>query len=145
MSSTTGSNDGVPAITADTPMTDAERAIWNAAFEAGKKVGFKSGRNRGYRQAIGVCKALITQMPDQPAPLPEEQEPEADVPLSSPIDVLGLGDRTRNILQREGIHTISDIFRYDEEDLMDIRLLGTAGVNEIIAKLMLVGYTYRTS
>ncbi len=145
MSSTTGSNDVVPAITADTEMTETERAIWDAAYEAGRKIGFKYGRNRGYKQAIGAVKMKIADMPSEPAPMPDEQELKADVPLSSSIDVIGLSERTRNVLKREAIHSIGDIFKYDEDDLADIRLLGKRGIDEIIAKLMQVGYTYRAS
>lgn len=145
MSSTTGLNEDVPAITADTEMTERERAIWDAAH----KVGFKAGRNKGWSMGLAFSRAMITRLPNPSAPpaLPEEQEEGAALPLSTLIDSgeLGLTVRTVRTLQREGIHTIADIFNYNEEDLSEIRNLGPKAIDEMVTKLVEVGYNYRAS
>jgi carbon monoxide dehydrogenase subunit G len=62
-----------------------------------------------------------------PAPGPPDQE--------LPIDVLNLQPRVWNSLRKEGIQTLGDLTRRDEQQLRAIEHIGPASVAEIRAKL----------
>jgi len=48
-----------------------------------------------------------------------------------PIEVIKLSIRTYNCLKRDGINTIGDIFKKTDEEIKQIRRLGTKSFNEV--------------
>lgn len=59
------------------------------------------------------------------------------------IDELELTVRPYNCLKRANIHTIEDLCKKTEDDLMKVKNLGKRSVNEIIDKLTSLGYSLR--
>ena len=58
-----------------------------------------------------------------------------------PIKRLDPSVRTYNCLTRAGIHTVGELIKYTEEDLLEIRNFGTKGVEEVCELLRRVGLT----
>ena len=58
--------------------------------------------------------------------------------LLRPIEILYLPARSKNCLQREGIHTIGELVQRSEADLLDIRNFGAKSIEDVkdeLAKL----------
>lgn len=128
------SNDGLKDVVST--QVDAD-GIWRVAFEAGREVGFKEG--------IDTCRVALGQIPRTPPASPTEQEKGAKAPLTTPVEELDFRFRTFNVLKREGIYVVFDIVSKTEQDLSEIRNLGSKGVDEIRAKLAELGYVLRAS
>ena len=69
-----------------------------------------------------------------PAPVVETQSSD----LLRPIEILNLPARSKNCLQREGIHAIGELVQRSEADLLDIRNFGAKSIEDVkdeLAKL----------
>ncbi len=62
-----------------------------------------------------------------------------------PIEILNLPARSKNCLQREGIHTIGELIQRSEADLLDIRNFGTKSIEEIKESLATLGMALKDS
>lgn len=56
------------------------------------------------------------------------------------LEDLGLSKRTLGCLKRVGMNTVKDILDKTEDDLMNIKRLGSKSLNEIVWKLVSLGY-----
>lgn len=65
--------------------------------------------------------------------------------LGMPIEQLDLTVRSYNCLKREGIHTVADLITRSEADLMDIRNFGSKSIDEVRARLAVLGFTLKDS
>lgn len=65
--------------------------------------------------------------------------------LSMPIEDLDLTVRSYNCLKRESINTIGDLINRSESSLMDIRNFGAKSIDEVKAKLLDLGLTFKIS
>lgn len=65
------------------------------------------------------------------APVVEESDPELEIP----IEELNLTQRSYNCLKREGIHTVGELVKRTEQDLLDIRNFGQKSIDEVKEKL----------
>jgi DNA-directed RNA polymerase subunit alpha len=65
--------------------------------------------------------------------------------LTMPIEQLDLTVRSYNCLKREGIHTVGELVGRSEADLLDIRNFGQKSIDEVRAKLALMGLTLKDS
>jgi DNA-directed RNA polymerase subunit alpha len=62
-----------------------------------------------------------------------------------PIEQLDLTVRSYNCLKREGIHTVGELVGRSEADLLDIRNFGQKSIDEVRAKLALMGLNLKDS
>lgn len=65
--------------------------------------------------------------------------------LTMPIEQLDLTVRSYNCLKREGIHTVGELIGRSEADLLDIRNFGQKSIDEVRAKLALMGLNLKDS
>lgn len=65
--------------------------------------------------------------------------------LGMPIEQLDLTVRSYNCLKREGIHTVADLITRSEADLMDIRNFGSKSIDEVRARLAVLGFALKDS
>ena len=63
--------------------------------------------------------------------------------LSRSIDDMDLSVRSFNCLKRAGIHTVEDLTKKTEEDMLKVRNLGHKSLDEVIAKLQSYGLSLR--
>ncbi len=59
--------------------------------------------------------------------------------LEMNIEEMDLSVRSYNCLKRAGIHTVADLTRKTEEDMLKVRNLGRKSLDEVIAKLRMFG------
>ncbi len=74
-------------------------------------------------------------------PAPEEVDPQMEIP----IEDLNLTQRSYNCLKREGIHTIGELVKRSEQDLLDIRNFGQKSIDEVKDKLASMGLSLKQS
>jgi DNA-directed RNA polymerase subunit alpha len=65
--------------------------------------------------------------------------------LERTIEDLDLSVRSRNCLKRAGIHTIEDLIKKSEDDMLKVRNLGKKSLDELIKKLDDLGLSLRNS
>ncbi len=65
--------------------------------------------------------------------------------LEMNIEEMDLSVRSYNCLKRAGIHTVADLTRKTEEDMLKVRNLGRKSLDEVIAKLRTFGLDLRAS
>ncbi len=65
--------------------------------------------------------------------------------LEMNIEEMDLSVRSYNCLKRAGIHTVADLTRKTEEDMLKVRNLGRKSLDEVIAKLRTFGLDLRVS
>ena len=65
--------------------------------------------------------------------------------LEMSIDDMDLSVRSYNSLKRAGIHTIEDLTKKSEDDLLKVRNLGRKSLDEVIAKLHSYGFDFKDS
>ncbi|MFC0266294.1 DNA-directed RNA polymerase subunit alpha [Alloscardovia macacae] len=75
------------------------------------------------------------------APVVEEANPELEIP----IEDLNLTQRSYNCLKREGIHTVGELVKRTEQDLLDIRNFGMKSIDEVKEKLEARGLSLKAS
>ena len=75
------------------------------------------------------------------APVVEEADPELEIP----IEDLNLTQRSYNCLKREGIHTVGELVKRTEQDLLDIRNFGMKSIDEVKEKLEARGLSLKAS
>lgn len=75
------------------------------------------------------------------APVVEESDPELEIP----IEDLNLTQRSYNCLKREGIHTVGELVKRTEQDLLDIRNFGMKSIDEVKEKLEERGLSLKAS
>ncbi len=64
--------------------------------------------------------------------------------LEMSIDDMDLSQRSYNCLKRAGIHTVDDLVKKSEDDMLRVRNLGRKSLDEIIAKLNSYGLGLKT-
>lgn len=79
---------------------------------------------------------LGRQLPqEEPEPLGEPQrlgEPEIpESKLSMPISALGLSTRAQHCLESEGIHTVEELLKKTEDELLSVRNFGSVSLEEV--------------
>ncbi len=62
-----------------------------------------------------------------------------------PIEQLDLTVRSYNCLKREGVHTVGELITRSEADLMDVRNFGQKSIDEVRAKLQMLGLQLKDS
>jgi DNA-directed RNA polymerase alpha subunit len=119
------------------------KALCDKAFEAGKL----EGRVLGYREGVEASRINLAALSTVPlfAMAIEDQEKAASKPLDTQIEDLMLSVRAYNSLMREDLRTIRDVLAKSQEDLLDIRNLGSKCVEEIRSRLAEIGYYLRTN
>ena len=65
--------------------------------------------------------------------------------LEMNIEEMDLSVRSYNCLKRAGIHTVADLTRKTDEDMLKVRNLGRKSLDEVIAKLRTFGLDLRAS
>ena len=65
--------------------------------------------------------------------------------LEMNIEEMDLSVRSYNCLKRAGIHTVADLTRKTEEDMLKVRNLGRKSLDEVIAKLRALGLDLKAS
>ena len=65
--------------------------------------------------------------------------------LEMNIEEMDLSVRSYNCLKRAGIHTVADLTRKTEEDMLKVRNLGRKSLDEVIAKLKTFGLDLKVS
>ena len=65
--------------------------------------------------------------------------------LNMPIEQLDLTVRSYNCLKREGVHTVGELITRSEADLMDVRNFGQKSIDEVRAKLQMLGLQLKDS
>ncbi|MDE5592432.1 MAG: DNA-directed RNA polymerase subunit alpha [Clostridiales bacterium] len=65
--------------------------------------------------------------------------------LEMNIEEMDLSVRSYNCLKRAGIHTVADLTRKTEEDMLKVRNLGRKSLDEVIAKLRGLGLDLKAS
>lgn len=65
--------------------------------------------------------------------------------LEMNIEEMDLSVRSYNCLKRAGIHTVADLTRKTEEDMLKVRNLGRKSLDEVIAKLHTFGLDLKVS
>ena len=63
--------------------------------------------------------------------------------LNTSILGLSLSARTKNVLQKSGIHKVADLLKYTSEDLKDINNFGHISLKEVENQLQTHGFTLR--
>lgn len=63
--------------------------------------------------------------------------------LGKSIDEMELSVRSFNCLKRAGIHTVEDLIKKSEEDMLKVRNLGRKSLDEVIAKLQSYGLSLK--
>ncbi len=63
--------------------------------------------------------------------------------LEMTIEELDLSVRSFNCLKRAGINTVEDLINKSEEDMMKVRNLGRKSLEEVVAKLVSLGFVLR--
>ena len=65
--------------------------------------------------------------------------------LEMSIEDMDLSVRSYNCLKRAGIHTIEDLTKKSEDDMLKVRNLGRKSLDEVIAKLRSYGFDFKDS
>ena len=65
--------------------------------------------------------------------------------LEMSIEEMDLSVRSYNCLKRAGIHTVEDLTKRSEEDMLKVRNLGRKSLDEVIAKLRGYGLDLKSS
>mgnify|MGYP002543996482 FL=1 len=73
----------------------------------------------------------------------EKEESKKEKVLETSIEELELSVRSFNCLKRAGISTVEDLTNRSENDMMKVRNLGKKSLDEVIAKLHLLGLNFR--
>ena len=58
---------------------------------------------------------------------------------------MDLSVRSYNCLKRAGIHTVEDLTKKSEDDMLKVRNLGRKSLDEVIAKLRSYGFDLRSN
>lgn len=100
-------------------------------FEHIEEQGYTAGYHDGYTNGR-VTAPDVSEEANQYLPM-----------LAYGIEVLGLTTRTYNCLRRSGIETVADLISHSEQDIEDIRNLGSKSLKETIAALTDYGFSLR--
>ena len=65
--------------------------------------------------------------------------------LEMSIEEMDLSVRSYNCLKRAGIHTVEDLTKKSEDDMLKVRNLGRKSLDEVIAKLRSYGLDLRSN
>lgn len=74
---------------------------------------------------------------------PSSSTEKSDI-LCMPVEKLNLSIRSYNCIKRAGIDTVADVISRSEEEMISVRNLGRASLNEIIEKLSDLGLSLRS-
>ena len=113
-------------------------SLYQQVFEAGRLQGYNEGVNAARAHLLTLSTTTFIDPLD-----PRIQEVNASLPLDTSIEELDFSVRTYNGLKREGLHTISDVMKWSEKRLLDIRNFGSSSLDEVKQKLAVAGYTIR--
>lgn len=94
-------------------------------------------------QHVNLFVNLTDNMKDTVQLVEQEDETQSKT-LETNIEELDLTCRSYNCLKRAGIHTVQDLTKKSEEDLMKARNLGKKSITEIIGKLDALGLSLKS-
>ena len=97
------------------------------------RLATREGREWG--EKIKEIEVRLTRLEHSPAPRMESEKPHALMlppgVASVPIEELQLPQRTYNALKRAQFNTVSDLFEYSEESLLEVKNLGAKSIEEV--------------
>ena len=77
--------------------------------------------------------------------LKEPDEDRQQKVLEMSIEDMDLSVRSYNCLKRAGIHTVEDLTKKSEDDMLKVRNLGRKSLDEVISKLRSYGLDLKSS
>lgn len=86
---------------------------------------------------------LVDKMEDTPILIQNEPDNKTKV-LEMSVEDLDLSVRSYNCLKRAGIHTVEDLTKRTEDDMLKVRNLGRKSLEEVVKKLEELGLSLKT-
>ncbi len=86
---------------------------------------------------------LVDKMDETPILIQNEPDNKTKV-LEMSVEDLDLSVRSYNCLKRAGIHTVEDLTKRSEEDMLKVRNLGRKSLEEVVKKLEELGLSLKT-
>lgn len=92
---------------------------------------------------IRLFVTLVDHMEEQSILVEPQQDGKSKV-LETSVEDLDLSVRSYNCLKRAGIHTVEDLTKRTEEDMLKVRNLGRKSLEEVVKKLEDLGLSLKT-
>ena len=71
------------------------------------------------------------------------EDPDRPTPLNMSVEDLDLSVRSYNCLKRANIHTVEDLTKRTEDDMLKVRNLGRKSLEEVVKKLEELGLSLK--
>ena len=91
---------------------------------------------------VDVFVSLVEKMRSQEILFSQDDEKQTKK-LEMSIEDLDLSVRSYNCLKRAGIHTVQDLVKKSEDDMLKVRNLGKKSLDEVMNKLQELGFNLR--
>ena len=91
---------------------------------------------------VDVFVSLVEKMRSQEILVSQDDEKQTKK-LEMSIEDLDLSVRSYNCLKRAGIHTVQDLVKKSEDDMLKVRNLGKKSLDEVMNKLQELGFNLR--
>ena len=91
---------------------------------------------------VDVFVSLVEKMKTQEILVSQDDEKQTKK-LEMSIEDLDLSVRSYNCLKRAGIHTVQDLVKKSEDDMLKVRNLGKKSLDEVMNKLQELGFNLR--
>lgn len=91
---------------------------------------------------VDVFVSLVEKMKSQEILVSQDDEKQTKK-LETSIEDLDLSVRSYNCLKRAGIHTVQDLVKKSEDDMLKVRNLGKKSLDEVMNKLQELGFNLR--
>ncbi|MEG1535421.1 MAG: DNA-directed RNA polymerase subunit alpha [Clostridia bacterium] len=91
---------------------------------------------------VGLFVNLVDNMKNKELLVSQDDEKQTKK-LETSIEDLDLSVRSYNCLKRAGIHTVQDLTKKSEEDMLKVRNLGKKSLDEVIKKIKDLGFDLR--
>ncbi len=91
---------------------------------------------------VDVFVSLVEKMKSQEILVSQDDEKQTKK-LEMSIEDLDLSVRSYNCLKRAGIHTVQDLVKKSEDDMLKVRNLGKKSLDEVMNKLQELGFNLR--
>lgn len=106
-------------------------------IEKARQRGFDEGYSKGYSDALDAASDAITTLFTRP------MLGQLAVEDDEGVEVLELSSRTCALIRRQGIHTIGDLKKMSEDDILDLHQIGVNSLEEIKSRCRAAGITLR--